>query len=146
MLFRSNAVIGHIHRARKKGWVDTKPKKPPKEARRAIYFKHKEERRKKEVEPLEKEKEDLKKQIEEEEKKDKPKGSYDFNATSNSGKWNSANNELESLVQNNRKAFSIYKILIGDYETFKEMKLNIETPYCFMEKSDLISTLNKFIK
>jgi hypothetical protein len=32
------------------------------------------------------------------------------------------------------------------YETFHEMKLNIETHYCFMEKSDLISDLNKFIK
>ena len=32
------------------------------------------------------------------------------------------------------------------YETFHEMKLNIETPYCFMEKSNLISTLNEFIK
>jgi hypothetical protein len=61
-------------------------------------------------------------------------GAYDFGASSNSGKWNSANNELLSLVQDNRKAFAIYKFLIGDMETFKEIvdflnEKGIEIPY-----------------
>ena len=41
-----NAVIGRVNRARKAGWVDTKPKVIPKETRRAIYFQRKEERQK----------------------------------------------------------------------------------------------------
>lgn len=64
----------------------------------------------------------------------KLQGAYDFSASSNSGKWNSANNELLSLVQDNRKAFAIYKFLIGDMETFKEIvdylnERGIEIPY-----------------
>ena len=52
--------------------------------------------------------------------------SYDFSASSNSGKWNSANSELESAVQSHRKAYSLYKMLIGDNfagdeNTFKEI-------------------------
>lgn len=48
-------------------------------------------------------------------------GAYDFGASSNSGKWNNANNELKSLVQNNGKAFAIYKFMIGEVESFKEI-------------------------
>jgi hypothetical protein len=46
--------------------------------------------------------------------------SYDFMASSDSGKWNSANSELESAVQGNRKQFSIYKLMNGEFDTFKE--------------------------
>jgi hypothetical protein len=69
-------------------------------------------------------------------------GAYDFSASSNSGKWNSANNELLNLVQDNRKAFAIYKFLIGDVETFKEIvdflnEKGIEIPYTDrMRRSD----------
>lgn len=52
--------------------------------------------------------------------------SYDFMASSESGKWNSANSELESLVKDHRKAYSLYKMLIGDNfagdnNTFKDI-------------------------
>jgi len=80
-----------------------------------------ERRRQEELEPITKEIEKVEKEIEKVEKDDKTQGAYDFSASSNSGKWNSANNELHSLVQNHRKAFSIYKLLIGDVQSFKEL-------------------------
>ena len=46
--------------------------------------------------------------------------SYDFMASSNSGKWNSANSELESAVQGNKKQYSLYKLMLGEFDTFKE--------------------------
>lgn len=46
--------------------------------------------------------------------------SYDFMASSDSGKWNSANSELESAVQGNRKQYSLYKLMNGEFDTFKE--------------------------
>jgi len=76
-------------------------------------------------------------------------GAYDFNASSNSGKWNSANNELLSLVQDNRKAFAIYKFLIGDMETFKEIvdflnERGIEIPYTDrMKRADETMTVEE---
>ncbi len=78
--------------------------------------------------------EQFKSWVEEFNNKSKIQGAYDFSATSNSGKWNSANNELFSLVQDNRKAFAIYKFLIGDMQTFKEIvdflnEKGIEIPY-----------------
>jgi len=93
-----------------------------------------ERRRQEELEPITKEIEKVEKEIEKIEKEDKTQGAYDFSASSNSGKWNSANNELLSLVQDNRKAFAIYKFLIGDMETFKEIvdflnERGIEIPY-----------------
>lgn len=93
-----------------------------------------EKRRQEELIPLIKEIEKVQKEIDDLEKENKTQGAYDFTASSNSGKWNSANNELLSLVQNNRKAFSTYKLLIGDMETFKEIvdflnELGIEIPY-----------------
>ena len=51
----------------------------------------------------------------------KLQGAYDFSASSNSGKWNSANNELFSLVQDNRRSFFLYKFLIGEVQIFKEI-------------------------
>jgi hypothetical protein len=42
-------------------------------------------------------------------------------ASSNSGKWNSANSELESAVQGNKKQYALYKLTVGDFDTFKEM-------------------------
>lgn len=78
--------------------------------------------------------EEFKSWVDEFNRKSKLQGTYDFSASSNSGKWNSANNELQSLVQNNRKAFAIYKFLIGEMETFKEIinylnEKGIEIPY-----------------
>ncbi|HMT68783.1 MAG TPA: hypothetical protein PKD16_01405 [Saprospiraceae bacterium] len=76
------------------------------------------------LEEFKKQKENRIKELEEKLKNlenDNIQGAYDFSATSNSGKWNSANNELLSLVQNNRKAFAIYKFLIGDAQSFKEI-------------------------
>jgi len=89
------------------------------------------------LEEFKKQKEDRIKELEEILKNlenDDVQGAYDFSASSNSGKWNSANNELLSLVQDNRKAFAIYKFLIGDMETFKEIvdflnERGIEIPY-----------------
>ena len=48
-------------------------------------------------------------------------GAYDYFSSSNNGKWNSANNELLSLVESNKKAFTVYKLLIGEVQTFKEI-------------------------
>ena len=80
-----------------------------------------ERRRREELKPIEEEIKKTEKEIEELEKNNKLQGAYAFSATSNNGKWNSANNELLSLVQNNKKAFAIYKFLIGDMQTFKEI-------------------------
>ena len=87
-------------------------------------------KRKAETKPIEDEIEKLEKELEDSDLK----GAYDFSASSNSGKWNSANNELISLVQDNRKAFSIYKFMIGEALTFKEIvdflnERGIEIPY-----------------
>ncbi len=74
---------------------------------------------------------------------------YDFSATSNSGKWNSANNELASLVQGNKKAFAIYKFLIGDLNSFKEIidylnERGIEIPYTnSMKRADETMTIEE---
>ena len=89
------------------------------------------------LEEFKKQKEDRIKELEQRLSKlenDSTQGAYDFGASSNSGKWNSANNELLSLVQDNRKAFAIYKFLIGEMETFKEIvdflnEKGIEIPY-----------------
>jgi len=108
-----------------------------------------ERRRQEEVEPITKEIEKVEKEIEKIEKDDKTQGAYDFSASSNSGKWNSANNELLSLVQDNRKAFAIYKFLIGDMETFKEIvdylnERGIEIPYTDrMKRADETMTVEE---
>ena len=104
------------------------------------------------LEEFKKQKEDRIKELEKrlsELENDNTQGAYDFNATSNSGKWNSANNELLSLVQDNRKAFSIYKFLIGEMETFKEIvdflnEKGIEIPYTNrMKRADETMTVDE---
>lgn len=80
-----------------------------------------------EIAQLQQEKEQIEKEIAEIEKQisdienNNIQGSYDFSASSNSGKWNSANTDLETAVSDHRKAFSIYKFLIGDMPSFKEI-------------------------
>lgn len=104
------------------------------------------------LEEFKKQKEDRLKELEDRLKKlenDNVQGAYDFSATSNSGKWNSANNELLSLVQDNRKAFAIYKFLIGDMQTFKEIvdflnERGIEIPYTDrMKRADETMTVEE---
>jgi hypothetical protein len=104
------------------------------------------------LEEFKKQKEDRIKELEKKLKNlenDNIQGAYDFSATSNSGKWNSANNELLSLVQDNRKAFAIYKFLIGDMQTFKEIvdflnERGIEIPYTDrMKRADETMTVEE---